>query len=65
MFVLKTAKCGFERFIFGFCQENYKTSIAVSYKHEFFVMIIKPEDCASSNNIQHYLKYVPPPISSR
>ena len=35
IFLLKTAICGFERFIFCFCQENYKTNITVSYKHEF------------------------------
>ena len=30
----------------------------MSYRHECFVMVIKPENFASSNNIQHILKIV-------
>ena len=41
-----------------FCQKKYKTRIIVSYKHECLVTVIKPENVASSNNIQHILKIV-------
>ena len=41
-----------------FYQKNYKTSIIVSYKDECLVTVIKPENVASSNNIQHILKIV-------
>ena len=64
------ASCGFQHSIsrhYGcptvnlkdcFCQKKYKTSIIVSYKHEFLVPVIKPKNVALSNNIQHILKFV-------
>ena len=49
------SNCLFKRLFLPEKETNYKTSTAVSYKHEFLMMVITTEHVAFSENIQHFL----------